>query len=189
MGYHPSLTQVISRTCRYASQDAGSAMTLSSSASQGFAPKNVDAESAMPRDERHDMSDASSIGGAGRKMTDLQRTLQGFDEPSKSSCSIDDEVNQVFSSSEEASMTREAKPVHHGRQDPESLETRTGSAASAHCSSVKAMPKMRGNAGRRNSAASSSQGQAAILLPVSSAAKRAQRRTLSNNDQPMAADE
>ena len=69
------------------------------------------------------MSDASSIGGAGRKVTDLQRTLQGFDEPSKSSCSIDDDVNQVFSSSEEASMTKDAKPGQHGRQDPGSLET------------------------------------------------------------------
>ena len=86
-------------------------------------------------------------------------------------------------------MTKEAKPGHHGRQDPGSLEIRTGSAASTHRSSVKEMPKMRGNAGRRNSAASSSQGQSAVLLPVSSAAPRAQRTTLPNDGQPMAADD
>ena len=54
--------------------------------------------------------DSSSKVGVGRKMTGLQQTLKGFAEPSEDSRSMD-EKDQAFSSSEDASMTKERKPA------------------------------------------------------------------------------
>ena len=89
-------------------------MTLSSSASHGML-NGGGSESAMPKGK---WSDSSSDAGVGRKMTDLQRTLKGFAEPSEDSRSMDEEDSMV-DSSEGASITNKGKPGRISRQKPD----------------------------------------------------------------------
>ena len=91
---------------------SGSAMTLSSSASHGML-NGGGSESAMPKGK---WSDSSSEAGVGHKMTDLQRTLKGFAEPSDESRSMDEEDSMV-DSSEGASMTKETRTGRASRQN------------------------------------------------------------------------
>ena len=104
-------------------------MTLSSSASHGL-PKGDGSPSAMLKGGNHRMSDSSSEGGAGRKLTGLQQTLKGFAEPSEDSRSVD-EKEPMFSSSEEASMTNKGKTGSQGRQTPWPAGSSTGCIAGA----------------------------------------------------------
>ena len=134
------------------------------------------------------MSDTSSEGGVGQKMTDLQRTLKGFAEPSEDSRSVD-EKDPMFSSSGDASMTNNGKPGTQGRQAPRQAEAATGCITGAYNLVTKAMPKIGGNAGAGQSAASSSQGPQTILLPTSSSAASGRVALPTSGDQPMAADE
>ena len=137
-------------------------MTLSSSASHGL-PKGVDSESAMPKGK---WSDSSSEVGVGRKMTGLQQTLKGFAEPSEDSRSVD-EKDSMVGSSEEASMTSKGKAGTQGRQAPWRAGSSTGCITGAYNLVTKAMPKIGGNAGAGQSAASSSQGPQTICEDVS----------------------
>ena len=81
-------TQVISRTLRYVSCKpyvryamslSSSAMTLSSSTSQGVAPKSGKWESAMPKKANYPRSNASSAGGSGGGAEYLHEAIKRFD--------------------------------------------------------------------------------------------------------------
>ena len=87
------LTQVISRTFWYekiAMSQSGSAMTLSSSASQGIAPASGKTESAMPKKTTDQWSDGSSAGGSRGGAESFHEAITRFDEQSMGSGSMDD---------------------------------------------------------------------------------------------------
>ena len=84
---------------------SGSAMTLSSSASQGVDPASVKTESAMPKKTFDQWSEGSSAGGSRSGADVLHEAVKRFDARSRVSGSMDDDC-QVLSSPESASMTK-----------------------------------------------------------------------------------
>ena len=100
-------TQVISRTFKVrevAMSQSGSAMTLSSSTSQGIAPASGKTESAMPKKTTDQWSDGSSAGGSRGGAESFHEAIKRFDEQSVGSVSMDDDC-QALSSSGSALMT------------------------------------------------------------------------------------
>ena len=92
---------------------SGSAMTLSSSASQGFAPASGKTGSAMPKTTTDQWSDGSSAGGSRGGAESFHEAIKRFDEQSMGSGSMDDNC-QALSSSESASMTKGETYGPHG---------------------------------------------------------------------------
>ena len=167
---------------------SGSAMTLSSSTSQGKAPASGKTMSAMPKKANDPWSEGSSAGGSRGGVDFFHEALKKFDEQSRGSGSLDDN-GQAPSSSENASMT---KGEMHGPQGPmDSLPKRIAAEAKAKAFDLmkQAMPSLMTFAGMGRSAASSSQGPQTPLLPMMSAAPREQATKQSQDHQPMAADQ
>ena len=92
---------------------SGSAMTLSSSASQGIAPAGGKTESAMPKTSTDQWSDGSSAGGSRGGAESFHEAIKRFGEPSVGSGSMNDDC-QALSSSDNASMTKEEVYGPHG---------------------------------------------------------------------------
>ena len=167
---------------------SGSAMTLSSSASQGLAPASGKTESAMPKTTADQWSDGSSAGGSRGGADFLHEAVKRFDERSKGSGSMDEDC-QALSSSESASMTKGEAYGPHG--PPTSLHKRIAAEAKAKAYSFvqKAMPNLITFAGMGRSTASSSQEQRTPILPTMPTASRGQATQLSQDHQPMAAEQ
>ena len=91
----------------------GSAMTLSSSASQGFDPASGKTESAMPKATIDQWFEGSSAGGSRGGAESFHEAIKRFDEQSRSSASMDENC-QALSSSEDASMTKGEQHGPHG---------------------------------------------------------------------------
>ena len=107
---------------------SGSAMTLSSSASQGIAPASGKTESAMPKKTIDQWSEGSSAGGSRGGADFLHEAVKRFDERSRGSGSMDEDC-QALSSSESASMTKGETYGPHG--PPTSLHKRIAAEAKA----------------------------------------------------------
>ena len=86
-------------------------------------------------------------------------------------------------------MTSKGKTGAQGRQAPWQAGSSTGCISGAFNLVTKAMPKIGGNAGAGQSAASSSQGPQTVLLPTSSSATGGRVTLPTGGVQPMAADE